>query len=135
MLEIIRLDGRCVKETFAIRLRLKPSADTAQECRGFSYSKGLTVRHRKALGQTARARPREPSSYRLQDAPHWHVDPTAHLVRRCHRLCLADVLRRHLAHAGEARQAHGTDKFVLQDLQHAHNAVRTTSSEPPGLHS
>jgi hypothetical protein len=43
MLEIVYLDGQCVKETFAIRLHLQPGADTAQEYRGFSYSKGLTV--------------------------------------------------------------------------------------------
>src|SRR5436853_4682312 len=54
----------------------------------------------------------------LENASHWHIDPGAHLVRRCHRLCLADVLRRHLAYAGETSQAHGTDEFVLQDLQH-----------------
>src|SRR5215470_6912521 len=71
----------------------------------------------------------------LQDAPHWHVDPTAHLVWWCHRLCLADVLRRHLAHTGEACQTHGTDDFVLQDLQHAHDAVLTTSGKAPRLHS
>src|SRR6516162_4126695 len=71
----------------------------------------------------------------LQDASHWHVDPTAHLVRWCHWLRLADVLRRHLAHAGEARQTHGTDEFVLQNLQHTHNAVLTTSGKAPRLHS
>src|SRR5262245_53214783 len=71
----------------------------------------------------------------LKDASYWHIDPGAHLMRQCHRLCLADVLRSHLAHAGKARQAHGTDEFVLQDLQHAHNAVLTTSGEAPRLHS
>jgi hypothetical protein len=43
MLEIVYLDGQCVKETFTIKLHLQPGADTAQEYRGFSYSKGLTV--------------------------------------------------------------------------------------------
>src|SRR5262249_54599997 len=70
-----------------------------------------------------------------EDAPHWHIDPGAHLVRRRHWLCLADVFRRHLAHTGEACQAHGTDEFILHDLQHAHNAVLTTSGEAPRLHS
>src|SRR5262245_54868546 len=66
MLESICLDGRCIKETFAIRLRLPPDADMAQAGRGFSYGKGLTVWHRKALARIAMARPGEPSSYRMR---------------------------------------------------------------------
>jgi hypothetical protein len=45
----------------------------------------------------------------LQNSPHRHVDPAAHLVRWRDSLGLTDVFRGHLAHAGEARQAHGAD--------------------------
>src|ERR1700682_2776519 len=53
---------------------------------------------------------------KLEDAADGHVDPTAHLVRVGHWLGVADVLLGDLVNAGQARQAHGADELVFQDL-------------------
>src|SRR5207245_6816189 len=62
-----------------------------------------------------------------------HVDPGTHLVRFGDRLRWAHVLRRHLVHAGQARQAHGADQLVLEDLEHTHAPGDATGGQAPAL--